>query len=160
MSDSCSWIDLAGLAYEAEEGQLYQVADTLTATALLGAQFVLVNGNSKGIPVRVISARVSITSPVGLTLGWVAADPALAAGNPATNMRLGGAAAEAINEAAVAAAPTIAGKMNLPNLSINTELELLLPGSVFLASGQALAISSAAVASTISVVWLWAEVPV
>jgi len=160
MSDTHSRIELGKLAGLAELGQLYQAADSVAATALVAANFVFWSGSSKGLAVRLISARVIASLPLAATFGIVLADPALTAGNGAINLRLGDAAAQAFDEAQAVAATTITKILGVPQLIAGTEVELISPGGIYLPPNSGVAIVTALVAATVSVVWLWAEVPV
>jgi hypothetical protein len=152
-------VDLSRLAGLAAAGYLYQVADFGNATGLLGAQFALFNSGSRGLPIRLISARVSASAALGVTLGWLRVDPALGAGNPSSNLSLGGAIASAQNEAAVAAAPAIAGQLSTAQLQAGGIVELISPAGIYIPANTGVVISSAAVAAAVDAIWLWAEIP-
>ena len=152
-------VDLGTLSRLVEAGQLYQVSDTATATALVAANFVFWSGGSKGLPIRLISARVIAAATLTAQFGTVLANPALAAGNTPVNLRLGGGSAQAFTEAAAIAATALSGILGNPLLIAGTEVELLAPGGIYLPPGSGVAVVSSAVASAVSVVWLWAECP-
>lgn len=160
MGDDYSRIDLGKLARLTEAGQLYQAADSVAATTLVAANFLFWSGSSKGLAVRLISARVIASLPLAATFGTVLADPELTPGNGAVNLRLGGGSAQAFDEAQAVAATTITEILGVPQLIAGTEVELLSPGGIYLPPNSGVAIVSALVAATVSVVWLWAEVPV
>jgi hypothetical protein len=154
----CDLLDLSALAVTAQYGWLYQAADTATATGVSGAQFALFNSGSRGLPLRVVSVRVSAAAAMQAVLGWSIGDPGLTAGNTPANLRIGGSNASAANQAQVTAAPTLERILAIAELQVGGVFELLLPGSIYLPYGRALVVSSAAVDGVVDVTWLWAEI--
>jgi hypothetical protein len=151
-------VNLIKLARIADAGWLYQVADNAAPTALLPANFVLWNAGSKGLPLRVISVRLSSTAAILVTLGWVQVDPALSAGNTPQNLRLGQGASQASFENQVVAAPTLAGTIGEVEVRSGGEEEFLLPAAIYVPPGRGLVLTTAAVAATVAAVFLWAEI--
>jgi hypothetical protein len=143
----------------AEAGYLYSAAGSLTSTALLGAQFALVNSGSKGYPLRVFGLKVTTTAVSEANLFGLDLDPALAVLNPAVNRLLKGPGSEAIFEGAVAAAPAALDKLVDDQIAANNDYELIGPGLIYLPSGKGLLLSTPAVVATISAWFLWAEIP-
>lgn len=152
-------LGLGYLNHQAYNARLYQVSDQVTDTALLGANFVLWSGGSAGIPVRLISVRVSSTVATPVLFGTILADPSIGAGNVASNLYLVGKAPQAYNEAAAVAALTPAKMLGQPNLPANSTQELLSPAVIFMPPGTGVLVSIAAAALVASVTWLWAEIP-
>lgn len=159
MGDGWNTPELGKLAKLAERGVLYQASDAATATALVAANFVFWSGSSKGLPVRLISVRVTSAINGSVTFGTVINDPALALGNPPVNLRLGGASAQAYNEAAAVAATPIAGILGSLQFVQGIPLELLAPAGIYLPPNSGVAIVSAVAAADFEVTWLWAEIP-
>jgi hypothetical protein len=151
-------VDISCLSALAEAGWLYQCSGTGVATGVTGACFALVNSGNKGLPIRLVSARVAASAAMLFTFGWAQSDPGLTAGNKAQNLRLGGPASTATFEQQVTTAPTLAGVLTVTELQVGGEVELLSPGAIYLPPGRALAGYSAAVAGTVALTLLWAEV--
>lgn len=151
-------VDLSRLSVLARMGWLYQVGQGLTATGVSGAQYVLWNSGSKGLPIWLISARVSAVAALLITTGYVTADPGFAAGNRPTNLYVREAGSQATLEAAVTAMPSLDRVTGEVNLQAGGEVELISPAVWFLQPGRGLVISSAAVASQVAFTLLWAEI--
>lgn len=159
MPESRERIDLGRLAHLAYKGQLYMVGDSATGTALVGTNFVLFNPGSKGIPVRLLSARVSTNLAASITFGTVYGDPGAAAGNPSSNLYLGGMAPEAVNEAAAAAPIVPAAILALVGVPVTAAYELLSPGSILIPPGWGVVVAFPIAVAVNAVAWLWAELP-
>lgn len=159
MPESKDRLVLGKLNHLAYKQELFQVADTALATVSNPACFALWNAGGKGIPVRLISVRVSTDTAGQITFGRVLTNPALNAGNTPSNLWLGGMAPEAANQAQVTSAPTIAQVINEPWMAADSTLELLSPGVIYMPPQSGVAIVSPTAAQNVSVVWLWAELP-
>jgi len=159
MGDDHSRIDLAKLARLAEAGQLYQASDLVAATALAAANFVFWSGSSKGLATRLISARVCASAAMTAQFGTLVADPALAAGSQSVNLRLGGGSAQGFNEAAAGGAANQTAVLALTIIQPGNVIELISPGGIYLPPNTGVALSSALVPGTVTVIWLWAECP-
>jgi|SRR5208282_2770886 len=159
MPESRDRIDLGKLAHLAYKGQLYQVGDSATGTGLVGTDFCLFNPGTAGVPVRALSVRVSTNLAATVTFGTVIADPALAAGNPSSNLYLGGKAADALNQAAAAAPIVPASILGIVGVPVTAAFELLAPGSIFIPPGRGLVVSFPIAVAINAVTWLWAELP-
>ena len=159
MGDDHSRIDLGKLSRLAEAGELYQVSDKITATALVPAVFVLWSGGSKGLAVRLISARVNTDTTIDIAFVGLLANPALAAGNTIGNLRLGGGSSQAFTEAAAIAAAAFSGVFVTGTIIPGGYAELLSPGGIYLPPNTGVMVFSVTAAATISTTWLWAECP-
>jgi len=152
--------NIGDMAEAARAGWLYQVADAATATALVPAVFVLWNPGSKGLPLYVISARLSSDGGDIITLGSISADPAIGAGNVSSNLWIGQGLPEAVNEAAAIAAPTPDATLAMPIISAGNEIDLIDPGVILVPPGRGLVVFGGLVAQPYQMTWLWAEPPI
>lgn len=159
MAESSDRIDLGRLAHLAYRGFLYQASDLQTGTALVGTNFVLFNPGSKGLPVRLLSIRVATNLAATVTFGTVFGDPAIAAGNPSSNLYLGGNAAQASNQAAAAAPIAPLSTLGLIAVPVTGAFELLAPGSIYMPAGRGVVVAFPIGVAINSVTWLWAELP-
>jgi len=159
MPESACRLDLGQLNHHAFDGRLYMASDSATGTALVPACFVLWSGSSKGIAIRLISATVSSTVAGLISFGIVAADPGFTAGNPSVNCRLGDRVAQAKTEAAAIAAPTLSGVLALVQGGVTSPIELLSPAVLYMPPNTGAVIFSTIAVQTLSVDWLWAELP-
>lgn len=160
MPERRNLIDTSNLGYHAYQGNLYQASDAQTSIVTTAPLFALGSGASKGLPIRVISIRISASTPVTATLGVLAANPALGNGNAPVNAYLGNRAAQAQNQATTsAAALTFSSILNIGQIAAGFPIEFLNPAVLFMPPGTFLGISVPVAVQTLSVVWLWAEVP-
>jgi hypothetical protein len=159
MPESRDRLDLNRLAHLAYKGQLYQASDTVTAGAATACNFALWNNGSKGLPLRLVSVRVSSTVAQSVTFGTLVADPALTAGNQAVNAYLGGNGPEANNEAQALAAIAVINTLGIIAVPVTGTYELLSPGSLFIPPNNGVAVVSPVGVATMNIVWLWAELP-
>lgn len=150
---------LPPLAQIARAGYLFSVGLSLQPTALLPANFVLFNGGTGGYPIVVISARISSAANMTATLNALLVDPAL--GNPVTAVNLRGflTSGSAINESAVIAAPTTAGLIAESEFNLSAPWDACSPAPIFLDNGRGIVLTTAALASTCMVNFVWAEIP-
>jgi len=146
--------DLAGAGF------LYSAGDSVTAAAAgSGAMFVLFNGGNKGLPLRLYSARVTVSAATSIKLSRLGTDPALTAGQSPQNCDNTGGGSEASFEAAAAALPTVLGQYGAMQVGTQNDYELVSPGGIFLRPGSGVLISTPAVDAVVSVIFLWAELP-
>ena len=154
--ESPNRISLDKLAYLAYKGQLFQVADQASGTALVGTNHVLFNPGTKGTPIRVISVRFLTDTGAPLSFGWIYGDPAVGGGALSSNLFLGGAQPQAINEANPIAVIYPTGYLVRAFTNPNEFYELLLPGAVLVPPGYGLIVTVPVGVATNTVSWLWA----
>lgn len=159
MYESPARIDLGRLAHLAACGQLYQASDSLTGTVGTGGNYALWNPGTKGLATRLIGVRVSVSAAVVVTLGRVVADPALALGNPPSNLYLGGNAPQTLNQAAVAVPLVPDSIIAVQFISTSFGGDILLPASIFIPPNSGVLLATAVAVSTHHVTWLYAELP-
>ena len=152
--------DFPALPALAASGFLYSAGDTVTATAAgNGALFALFNPGSKGLPVRLMSARVTVAAATSVLLSALNADPALTAGKTPQNCDLSAGAPEATFEAATAPAPTVGNQLGAWQVGTQNDYELVSPGGIFIWPGRGVLVSTPAVDAVVSLVFLWCETP-
>jgi hypothetical protein len=141
----------------ARQGVLFSVGQALTATAVNGAQFALFNPAAKGLPLIVFSCLTTSSVAIQVQLFKLIADPGLAAGNTPVNLLFQQPGTSGKFEAAVAAQPSVGPEIGELQLSTGLTWDLIDPFEIIVSAGQGLLVSTPAVAATVSVRFVWAE---
>jgi len=153
-------LDTGRLNNTAYNQNLWQASDTQTSIITTGPTFVLWAGSSKGLPIRLISCRLTASTAITATMGTIFADPGLARGNLPVSCYLGPRTPQAYNEAASAATfPTPAGVLNVSQISTSYTIDLLSPAVLWMPPNTGVIVTVPVAVQTVTIVWLWAEIP-
>lgn len=144
-----------GLAFA---GALYSAADTVVATAVLDANFLLFNTAKRSGPIYIFAAQVSVTAAMEIDVFTLNADPGLAGGSTPTNFLLEASQSSVNYEAAAAATPATESALNKQQVAASFGIaDLIGPGVLILPPGRGVLVSSAKVAGSVSCRFVWGE---
>ena len=138
-------------------GRVFMVGQSLTATAVNGAQFVLFNPVGSNRVLYVFQADFSVAAAMEVDVFTLTANPGLALGNSPGNANPTSPNALAQFQAAVAARPATHKQISASQTAPGGPIPTPLDEPIRLAAGFGLLISSAAVAGVVSLTLGWIE---